>query len=79
MSVARKGDHIRLQYVNLSYDVKGSILDKTGIKQLQVYGNAANLGILWKANHFGLDPDYFNSLYATGAARTVSLGLRANF
>ncbi len=27
------------------------------VKQIQLYFYANNLGIIWKANHFGLDPD----------------------
>src|SRR5690606_38158317 len=46
-----RGDHIRLQYVNLSYDLPIKKIMQFGIRQFQVYVNANNLGILGKANH----------------------------
>ncbi|NII26121.1 SusC/RagA family TonB-linked outer membrane protein [Pseudoflavitalea sp. X16] len=72
-----KGDHIRLQDVRLSYDLGASLLQKGSVfTSLQVYFYANNLGIIWKANKDGLDPDFVNGLvnpktYAVG----VSLGL----
>jgi len=69
-----KGDHIRLQYINLAY--APGFKKIKAIRELQLYANAANLGILWRANKEGVDPDYRKG----GApAKTWSLGLRANF
>lgn len=70
-----KGDHIRLQYVNIEY----SIRQKVGRKffdLLQLYINASDLGIVWRANKEKLDPDYPFSLPVT---KSYSVGLRANF
>jgi TonB-linked SusC/RagA family outer membrane protein len=71
--LVEKGDHIRLQFVNLSYNSrlkKGTAL----ARRLQLYANASNLGILWRANKRGLDPDYL----ATGLppAAAYALGFR---
>jgi TonB-linked SusC/RagA family outer membrane protein len=75
-----KGDHVRLQYVNLSYDVNGQQLKKIGWQRLQFYLNLQNLGILWRANKEGLDPEYFNNNVANlPPARTISFGIRAQF
>ncbi|MBN8789581.1 MAG: SusC/RagA family TonB-linked outer membrane protein [Terrimonas sp.] len=71
-----RADHIRLQFVNLSYELAESLLGKTGWQSLQLYLNASNLGVLWKANKNGLDPDYPTSI---PASRTWAIGLRANF
>ncbi|MGN6398683.1 MAG: SusC/RagA family TonB-linked outer membrane protein [Mucilaginibacter sp.] len=52
-----KGDFIRLQDINLSYDFKPS---KTGafiFKKLSAYVYANNLGIIWRANKEHIDPD----------------------
>lgn len=69
-----KADHIRLQYVNLSYKLfkaKNKVL-----KELEIYGNVADVGILWKANEEGLDPDYPSVLRPT---RNATIGVRTNF
>ncbi len=70
----QKGDHLRLQYVNLTYTPH--INNKKLFKDFQVYANAANLGILWRANSQQLDPDYPRGMAPT---RAWSLGVRVNF
>jgi TonB-linked SusC/RagA family outer membrane protein len=67
-----KGDHIRLQEVNVSWGLK---VPGWGIKSARVFANATNLGILWRANRLGLDPD-INDL---PNPRSYSFGLSANF
>jgi TonB-linked SusC/RagA family outer membrane protein len=69
-----RADHIRLQYINLSF--RPSVEKLKMLKGLQLYANAANLGILWRANHHGIDPDYPSS-FAVPA--NYSFGIRANF
>lgn len=71
-----KADHIRLQYVNLSYSLNKTRFRKLPVAELQVYLNAANLGIIWKANKEGLDPEYPSSFRPE---RTIALGIKANF
>lgn len=72
-----KADHIRLQYITCSYSfVKdGKSLLKRFI-DLQLYINAANIGILWKANKENLDPDYPATIQPP---RSYSAGIRASF
>lgn len=67
-----KGDHIRLHYINLAYQFRQK--HKGG--NLEVYVNAANLGILWRANRFKLDPD---ALSDYPAPKQYTIGLRAHF
>lgn len=69
-----KGDHIRLQYVNLLYTISNQNWKRLPLKQVQVYVNAANIGVLWRANKDGLDPDW---PYAVPPLKTISFGLRA--
>lgn len=69
-----RGDHIRLQYVNLAYSFTPSILKKAGIKSCRIYLYASNLAILWSANSAGLDPDYPGIL---PPLKTYSLGIQA--
>lgn len=68
-----KGDHIRLQYVNLNYNLAGN---KKNFDNIQMYLNVANLGILWKANKYGIDPEY---PYVTPLPKTFAFGVRADF
>jgi len=68
-----KGDHIRLQDITVSYE-----LDKPSryFKNIKIYGNVSNIGIIWRANKQGIDPDYISG-YPTPL--TLALGLSANF
>lgn len=67
-----KGDHIRLQEINLSW---GTNLPGWGLKNVRLYANVTNLGILWRANKVGIDPD-INDL---PNPRGYSFGLSTNF
>lgn len=69
-----KGDHIRLQDISLAYNI---ILPKWHVKNLKLYGNVSNLGIIWSANKWKLDPDVAQG--ALPAARIISFGLSSNF
>ncbi len=70
-----KGDHIRLQFINLSYSFLKEN-PKLPFKNVRIYLNAANLGILWRANHDRIDPDYINSI---PNPKTYTIGIRADF
>jgi TonB-linked SusC/RagA family outer membrane protein len=74
--LVQKADNVRLQDINLSYRfAKGSLRFLPGA-DLQLYVYAANLGILWRANHAGLDPDAGNN-YPT--PRTIAGGIRLTY
>lgn len=67
-----KGDHVRLQEINISYTISKR---NWFIKNPRFYANINNLGIIWRANKLGIDPeanDYPNP-------RTYGFGLSANF
>lgn len=68
-----KGDHIRLQEINLSYLFPATF--SRYVKNPRIYANVTNLGILWRANKQGIDPEVFD--YPT--PRSYSLGFSANF
>lgn len=72
-----KGDHIRLQYVNIAYDLGSALIGALGKKGLQLYFNASNLGLLWKANKADLDPDFGMGFSTIKSPANYSLGLRA--
>jgi TonB-dependent starch-binding outer membrane protein SusC len=68
--LVERGDHVRLQDVNLSYRL-GSIAN---FKNIQVQLYARNLPIIWRANKQKIDPDFPEF----GAPLNVSLGLHMN-
>lgn len=70
-----KGDHIRLQYISLAHNLPLSLLNKMGLKSLRIFSNISNLGILWRANKKGLDPEYPNALPPV-KAYTIGLSAR---
>lgn len=67
-----KGDHIRLQDIQLAYNFGKNIL-RNKLKALQVYLYVNNLSILWRANKNGIDPDV---LTAIPPSRTYALGIK---
>jgi len=71
---AIKCDQIRLQYINLIYNLKP--IKKLNFNSLQVYFNASNLGLLWTANKDHIDPDAINTI---PDSKTYSIGIRMNF
>jgi hypothetical protein len=72
-----KADHVRLQDVALSYDLDKTHCPSLPVKHLQLSVYATNLGLIWRANHYGIDPDYQQALYAP--PRTFSFCIKANF
>lgn len=73
-----KGDHIRLQDIILSYNFSANDwFGKRHGKLIQLNGSINNVGILWKANKKGIDPDVFTS--SLPAPRLYSLGAKLTF
>lgn len=77
--LVEKGDHIRLQDIRLSYHLDKSSVRKLPFTNISVYCYANNLGILWRSNNLGLDPDLGGSYSGYPAPRTYAFGLNANF
>jgi TonB-linked SusC/RagA family outer membrane protein len=77
-TLVERGDYIRLQYINIGYDVLRNKISKSGFKALQIYGNIANLGILWRANKEGIDPEYYG-YNIIPPSKSFSIGIRAGF
>ncbi|HWK57305.1 MAG TPA: SusC/RagA family TonB-linked outer membrane protein [Parapedobacter sp.] len=48
-----RADHIRLQDISLSY----SLTTKTMLRRIRLYATAQNLGVIWRANNWNLEPD----------------------
>jgi len=75
-----KGDHIRLQDISLSYTFRKARWRALPIQDLQLYIYLNNVGLLWKANQAGLDPDFVPGINSTTypAPTTYALGLKVN-
>ncbi|WP_145856840.1 SusC/RagA family TonB-linked outer membrane protein [Pedobacter suwonensis] len=70
-----RADNIRLDYINLSYKVGLRKLKKV-FRALEVFSALQNGGIMWRANKFGVDPDYAGNI---PPSRSYLLGLRGSF
>lgn len=66
---------IRLQDLRLSCDLKKSGLPHFPFRHQQLFAYASNLGILWRANKWGVDPDYGQGI---PLPRSLSLGIQAD-
>jgi hypothetical protein len=70
--LVERGDHIRLQDVQLSYDVNKRSINKSPVQRLRVYAYINNIGLLWKANDRGIDPDYVSGI---PVPRSIAVGI----
>ncbi len=68
-----KGDHIRLQDIQLSYELQKKSFPRWPVQSIRLYLYANNIGILWKANHQGIDPDDVSDI---PNPRTLALGVK---
>jgi len=53
-----KGDHIRLQYINLEYMLSKDKTNWLPFSNIRFAFVANNVGLLWKANKYGIDPNF---------------------
>jgi len=75
------GDNVRLEDISLNYDLTRLLWKRSPFTHLTIYAYVNNVGILWRANHDGLDPDVYSAPGTTALPlpRTYSLGLKSNF
>ncbi|GLU57218.1 SusC/RagA family TonB-linked outer membrane protein [Dyadobacter frigoris] len=80
-ALVEKADQLRLQDIRLAYSLAGKTKKNLHFDNAQLYLYANNLGLLWKANKLGLDPDYVNvsQRHLLPNPFSLSLGLRAEF
>lgn len=74
-ALVEKGDHIRLQDIQLSYDLEKKNYPKLPVARTQLYLYANNMGVLWKAGKGSTDPDYQSGILPM----TISAGLKIGF
>lgn len=74
--LVERGDHFRLQYININYTPDVKRLPKFLQNNLSLFFNISELGILWKANKHDIDPDY-RGINTLKPSTNFSFGLRA--
>lgn len=71
-----KADHIRLQDIRLNYSLSKTKLKSLPFSNLNFYAYTSNLGIIWKATKYKIDPDYPTGL---PMPKVFSIGVKADF
>lgn len=66
-----KADNVRVRYINLVYH---PISKDHFLSNAEIFASISNLGIIWRANKEGLDPDFPTSL---APLKSYSFGIRA--
>ncbi|WP_440133823.1 SusC/RagA family TonB-linked outer membrane protein [Chitinophaga sancti] len=61
----QSGDYIRLREISLSYQLPSEMAGKVFAKNIKISGAVRNLGLIWRKNKLGLDPDYVPVLAST--------------
>lgn len=74
--LVERADNVRLEDVSISYDLDKRAWHYLPFRHLRVYGYAANLGVLWRANKKQLDP-YYNNV--PEERKRFSLGVAIDF
>lgn len=69
-----KADHIRLEYISLSWQKQWQMGYRT--MNVRLFANASNMGILWQANKEKLDPEF---TYQLRPSKTYSLGIQIDY
>lgn len=75
------GSHVRLQQISFGYTFPAALMKNMYIKSLNVTGSVRNLGIIWRKNKDGIDPNYKTSNNYTNLSPspTFFLSLNASF
>jgi len=74
--LVEKADNIRLQDIKLNYMVSNKRLRFLPFSNINIYFYASNLGIVWRASKYKIDPDY---PYSIPVPKIYSIGLKTNF
>jgi len=77
--LVERADHVRLQFINLTYDFSRLTSEQSSFRNLAIYTNVSNLGIVWRANDRGIDPDHYFGRYKTVPPAIYTMGIRAKF
>lgn len=75
-NLVERGDHIRLQEIRLAYKESKDTFHWLRSGTVNINAGVNNLGLLWRANGHGVDPDYINGFVPSP---TLIFGLKTNF
>lgn len=75
-ALVEKGDHIRLQDIRIKYTWRQNKTGKRIKPSAEIYLYASNVGIIWRANKKGIDPDYANGI---PAPLNITAGIKTGF
>jgi TonB-linked SusC/RagA family outer membrane protein len=84
-SRVQRGDHVRLREVSLSYALPSHLLGFGSttpfVKNVTLSAAARNLGLLWRRNTLGIDPDFLSPVARPNLPPSVSyvFSLNASF
>lgn len=79
-ALVTNGANIRLLDARLAYDLTTGSFKRLPFRKFQVFAYASNLGIIWRANKYGIDPDIVNTIYhSIPNPFTLAIGFNANF
>lgn len=78
--LVNKADHIRLEDLRISYTLPNKNGKRRLFENAQLYLYGSNLGIIWRANKLGVDPDITETLGSSilPAPFTLSAGFRVS-
>jgi TonB-linked SusC/RagA family outer membrane protein len=76
-ALIEKADHIRLRYISLAWTIYKQQWKKLPLRSLQLYSTIDNIGIIWRANKHGIDPESPTALIP--ASRSIAAGVRISF
>ncbi|WP_158643981.1 SusC/RagA family TonB-linked outer membrane protein [Pseudobacter ginsenosidimutans] len=78
--LVNKADHIRLEDLRISYTLPNKNRKRKLFESAQLYLYGSNLGIIWRANKLGVDPDITETLGSSilPAPFTLSAGFRVS-
>jgi TonB-dependent starch-binding outer membrane protein SusC len=74
-----KGDHIRLQYIRLSYTADKKVFRKMPFSQVQLYSVVDNIGFIWRAAKGTNDPDIGGGNATYPRLRSIAGGVNIIF
>ncbi|MBC9795866.1 SusC/RagA family TonB-linked outer membrane protein [Sinomicrobium weinanense] len=80
--LVEKGDHIRLQDIRVAYNLKSGLGAWLPFRSCSIYTYLSNIGILWRANDLGIDPDKAPNiplLHTLPNPFSMSFGISASF
>ena len=81
--LVEKGDHVRLQDLRVAYTFSNARKTVVPMKNLQIYAYLNNLGIIWRANKYHLDPDVYHPMpqgdHFLPNPFSLAVGIQANF